>query len=471
MGSTFAGLSTALSSLYTQRRALETTGQNIANANTEGYSRQRVDMKAAAGTPVPALYSVFDGAGAGVSVSDVVRLRDDFLESRGRAEHARGGYLDARQQILARVENVFAEPGDTALASQLSDFWTGWGDVVNQPGNPAVRTQLIERGATVADGLRAAYDGLNSQWKTVRVQLDAYATQVNTAADAVAQLNQTIMQQKAAGLPTNELADQRDLHLMELAKLTGATTVARDDGTVDVFVGGSSLVSDAASRHVVAVGAQDMVNQATDTVMFRWESSTGPVAALSGGQLAADLETLNTVLPDYVTDLNAVAKNLADTVNAVHSAGYGMDSTGALDTAGDFFGPNVGAVVTARTISVLITDPRDLGVSGLTGALDGSNAAKLAALATKPDGPDAEYRTLVVGLGVAAQTAQRRADIQTRVSADMDTLRSADAGVNLDEEMTNMISFQRAYEAASRVLTSIDEMLDVLINRTGLVGR
>jgi flagellar hook-associated protein 1 FlgK len=467
MSSTFGGLTTALSSLYAQRRALDVTGQNIANANTEGYSRQRVDMQAVGSNPVPALYSVSNSAGAGVTVSDVTRIRDTFLESRGRAEHAQTGFLDARREVYTRIENVFAEPGDTALAAQLSDFWAGWGDVANQPGNEAVRAQLLQRGAVVADGLRSAYDGLGSQWGTLRTQLDAYATQVNGAADAVAQLNGTIKQQQASGLPTNELTDLRDLRLMEIAELTGANTVVREDGTVDVFVGGSSLVAGDVSRHLVAVGALALDNQAGDKVGFRWGSETGPVAAVTGGQLAASLDVLGEIIPGYAAELDGVAVRLADRVNAVHTTGYPMDGT---DPAGAFYASSAGPL-SARTIRVAVTDPRDLGVAGTAGTLDGSKAAALAAVGRQTDGPDAEYRALVVGLGVAAQTAQRRSEIQSRVTGDIDALRAADAGVNLDEEMTNMIAFQRAYEAAARVLNSVDEMLDTLINRTGLVGR
>lgn len=476
MGSTFSGLSTALSSLYTHRRALDVTGQNVANANTEGYSRQRVDMEALSGMPVPALHSVWDGAGAGVGTAGITRLRDAFLESRGRAEHAYSSYLGAQNEVYVRLEGVFAEPSDTALASQFDDFWAGWSDVANQPGNEAVRTQLLQRGAVVADGLRAAYGALDSQWTTLRTQVDAYVTDVNSAADAVAQLNQAIMQQQAAGLPTNELADQRDLFLMELAELTGATAVSRDDGTVDVYVGGSSLVTGQVARHLVAVGAEQMDDQAADPVGYRWGSDTGPVASVTGGRLAAALDTLSGTIPGYVTALDAVAQALVDRVNDVHDNGYDLNG----DPGGAFFAvsalPGVGA---ARSIEVVITDPRKLAaattnqvIAGVTsGTLDGGNAAALAAVATAADGPDAGYRALVVGLGVATQTSQRRSEIQSRVAADMDVLRSASAGVNIDEEMTNMIAFQRGYEAASRVLTSIDEMLDVLINRTGLVGR
>jgi flagellar hook-associated protein 1 FlgK len=426
-------------------------------------------MQAATATSVPAVHSTSDGIGAGVTVSDVARLRDTFLEARGRAEHGSSAYLAARNEVYGRIENVFAEPSDTALASQLDDFWNGWSEVASQATNTAVRSQLLERGRVVADGLRAAYDNLDAQWNTLRTQLDAFATDVNTAADAVAQLNRTIQQQKTAGLPTNELADKRDLHLMELAKLTGATTVARDDGSIDAYVGGSALVSGVAARYLVPAGSRQLVSQADDPVLFRWGSQDGPAAAVTGGRLAASLDTLNKIIPAYGDGLNDVAAKLAERVNEVHGAGYPMSGTG---TAGDFFtSGTAGVPITARTITVAVADPRDLGVSGIAGSADGGNADALARLGKLADGPDAAYRRLVVGLGVEAQAAQRRADIQARVAADIDVLRSADAGVNLDEEMTNMITYQRAYEAASRVLTSVDQMLDVLINRTGLVGR
>src|SRR3954451_3950853 len=122
MTSTFGGLNTALSALYAQRRGLDVTGQNIANANTEGYSRQRVDMRSIGGQEVPALYSVWNGAGAGVDIASVSRTRDAFLEARGRAEHGQAAYLTSQAQTFSNIESIFQEPSDTAMQSQLDDY-------------------------------------------------------------------------------------------------------------------------------------------------------------------------------------------------------------------------------------------------------------------------------------------------------------------------------------------------------------
>jgi flagellar hook-associated protein 1 FlgK len=161
--SLLGGLNTALTALHAHRAGLDVTGQNIANANTEGYTRQRADLRAHGGPPVPAIHSTWPGAGGGVSVDDVVRLRDTFLENRGRSEHAQQAYLGTLDQAYGFVENILAEPSDTALAAQLSEFWAGWHDVANNPADLATRNQVLQRGAVVADGLGAAHEALGPQ--------------------------------------------------------------------------------------------------------------------------------------------------------------------------------------------------------------------------------------------------------------------------------------------------------------------
>jgi flagellar hook-associated protein 1 FlgK len=459
--SSFSGISTALSALHSQRRGLDVTGQNIANANTAGYSRQRVDMQAVGGTTVPAIHSVWTGAGAGVGVTDVARIRDAFLEARGRAEHAQGTYLTARQQVFTQLEDIFTEPSDTALQAQLADFWNGWADVSNRPDDLAARNQLLQRGAVVADGLRNASDAMSGQWRTIRTQVDGYAADINEAAAAVADLNQAIQRATSAGLPVNELSDQRDTHIMRLAELTGANAIPRENGSVDVLVAGSSLVTGTLARRVEVGGGTRLDDVMADptgmAVGLRWSDGSGP-AVVNGGTIAGALESLNTVLPKYMGKIDGVAKSLADTVNAAHTGGFDLDGN-----AGTAFYSGT----TAATIGLALTDARQVAASGVAGSLDGSNADKLAELTAAED----TYRALVAGLGVESQTAGRRADIQTRISRDVDGQRESVAGVNLDEEMTNMLSYQRAYEAASRMLNAVDEALDTLINRTGLVGR
>src|SRR5919197_784425 len=172
MAGSFGGLSTALSALTAQLRGLDVTGQNIANANTEGYSRQRVGLQATGGSEVPAMYAVWSGAGSGVSVTDVARLRDAFLDARARTEHATSSYLTGRQQVYGQLEGLLGEPSDTGLQAQLGEVWSAWHDVANNPGDQSARAVLLERASTVAGTLNDTHAALASLWSATRDQLD-----------------------------------------------------------------------------------------------------------------------------------------------------------------------------------------------------------------------------------------------------------------------------------------------------------
>jgi flagellar hook-associated protein 1 FlgK len=465
---TFSGLSTALSGLQAARRGLDVTGQNIANANTDGYTRQRVQQQSVGAPEVPALWSVYEGAGGGVDVTGIVRLSDEFLTARARGEADTLAQLTGRQQAMVGVESVFGEPGDTGIASQLSDLWSAWHDVANRPGDLAARAQLLSRTSTAADGLRAAHLKLDAQWSATREQLAVSIESVNTTAANVAELNQAILRSTLAGVPVNELRDQRDQLIDRLAQATGAVARAGENGTVDVYLGGIALVRGERAETLSVAGAASMTDLRSGNSpapSVTWTSTGAPVTL--GGEAGARVESLGVTIPGYADALDTVAVALRDTVNAAHTAGYDLD--GNAGTA------MFSATATAKDIAGLISDPRKLAASGQapspTPSLDGANASALAEIGRGAGSPDAVYRQLVVNVGAAAETANRRLEIQTAVSAQAASAREAAAGVNVDEEMVNQLSYQRAYEAAARVITSIDEALDVLINRTGLVGR
>jgi flagellar hook-associated protein 1 len=197
--------------------------------------------------------------------------------------------------------------------------------------------------------------------------------------------------------------------------------------------------------------------------------------------MGAMLDTMNTIIPDITGKLDEVARKLATTVNTALAGGVdsnGDPVAGGYDINGDPGTPMFDGV-TAKTITVLIDDPAKVAFSkgfpldpdNAIAALDNGVADVLADVGTAGTGPDQTYQAMIGQLGVAAQASARRSEIQDSVTDQVDTTREAESGVNLDEEMTSLLTYQRGYEAASRVLTTIDSMLDQLINRTGLVGR
>jgi flagellar hook-associated protein 1 FlgK len=446
--------------LYAQRRALDVTGQNIANANTEGYTRQRVNMQAQVGSISAAMYSKTDGLGSGVGITDVTRLRDEYLENRGRTEHGNSAYLAAQSASYSSIEDAFAEPNSTALQAQMGQMWDSWSDVANNPKDAAARSALIEQSSTVADKLNDLHGTLAGQWSNSRTQLSAYASEINTTASTVAQLNDSIVKAKATGLTVNELEDRRDVAVMHLSELTGATASARQNGAMDVFVGNSTLVSEFSTSTLQVTGAQRLEEQSTDPLTLRWAGTQQP--AQPGGTIGSMADTMTTIIPGISASLDAVAKQLADSVNLLHTAGFSADGT----TGQDFFAGD-----SAGTIKVAITDPAKVAYASTTATLNHSVADAMADLGSSATGADAGYQAMIGELGVAASASTRRNDIQTNVTDQADADRESTSGVNLDEEMTNLLTYQRGYEAASRVLTTVDSMLDQLINRTGLVGR
>jgi flagellar hook-associated protein 1 FlgK len=466
MGTEFGTIGTALSALQAERKALEVTGQNIANANTAGYTRQRAVMTAVGGSVIPAMYSKSDGVGAGVNLTDVQRLQDAFLEQRGNTENGTLSNLQSMQSTLSDIENSFGEPGDGGLQALLSSYWNGWDDVANNPGDAAARTALIGTAQSLATGLNVAAGSLSSQWKSSRESLQSIVNNVNGTAANIASLNKAIVAATSAGNHPNDLMDQRDLLIRQLSTQIGASTRVNSDGSTDVFVGGSALVSGSLSRQLTVSGATAVDQATSNPVNLSW-ADTGQVVNTASGQVGGLLNALNATIPSYASQLDAVAAQLVTSVNAQQGAGY--DLTGAV--GGPFFDP---AKTTAASITVVLTDPNGVAASSNPPALDangnpvvsldGSNAQKLANFSST--GADALYRQMIVRLGSESQSAQQKVTTQQSVVQQIQQSRDSAAGVDLDEEQTNLITYQQAYNAAAKFLSVIDSVLDTLINRT-----
>jgi flagellar hook-associated protein 1 len=464
MSSTFTGITTALNALMAQRQAIDVAGQNVANANTAGYTRQRADLTAVSATGHGGLFTKIDAPGWGVQVSSVTRIVDGFIDSRQRDAHASNAFATAVQGAWTGVEQVVNEPSDTGLSAQLSAFWTSWQDVANHPEDTAARSQLLSQAGTLVDTITSSRSAIDSQFTTSRNQLSAVAQQVNSTARSVAELNDRVRTAQATGSQVNELADQRDQLVLQLSELTGAASRANDDGTVDVMLGGSMLVSGVRSSTVQVAGAQNVDSVAsTPPGPVRLEFSDGRAVSVSAGQTAGLMSALNSVYPSAAAGLDTVAASLATSVNALHASGHGLD---------DAVGRNFFAGSSARDLAVAITDPRQVAAAeGTAGALDGTLADKISLLSGATNGPDITWRSYVAKVGVDSQAASRRSALQEVVKQQADGARDSMSGVSVDEEMTNLLMFQRAYEGAARVMTAVDQTLDTLINRTGLVGR
>ncbi|MGY1668930.1 flagellar hook-associated protein FlgK [Geodermatophilus sp. SYSU D00696] len=471
--SSFSGLNTASTALWAAQRGLDVTGQNIANVNTAGYSRQRVDLAAMGGTAVPAIHSVSTAVDGGVDAEKVRRVRDALLEARAQLETSAGSRLAAESEALSQVEDAFREPGDNGIQAMLSDVWSAFSELSDSPRTEAARSAVLERLDVLADGIRTTRAALDQQWDQTRDGVQALVADVNTAAASVAELNGAIRQATLSGLPVNELSDRRDALVLQLATSIGATGVPRADGVVDVTVGGTSLVAGSTSTAVRLAGADNPDGVGTDAP--RLVTAPGGTTLRPGGTAAGQLTALTATVPAYRAELDAFARSVATTFNTAHTAGYDNDGNPGRPLFDDGAG---GTTVTAANLTLRSLTPQQVAAArtrpadaGNAPSADGDNADAFFQLSLATDGVDATYRRLVVELGVQASVATRKVEVQSVVAAQVDAARESVSGVNLDEEMTNMLSFQHAYSAAARMVSAIDQALDTLINRTGTVGR
>jgi flagellar hook-associated protein 1 FlgK len=335
------------------------------------------------------------------------------------------------------------------LAEQLNDFWNSWAAVGNDPGSTAARTVVLQQAGTVANQLNAMSASLQDVADTTAQTFAAHLKSVNDAATQLADLNGKIAIATATGTQPNGLLDQRDSLLDQLATLAGGVATINANGSADVTVGGVALVTGNAAQAMSADSAYAV-------------SISGSPVSLTGGSTAADVHALTVDVPKYQGRLDAVAAALANTVNSAQTSGY--DLSGAA-------GAPLFSGTTAATITVSLSSPGGIAASSTPGGnLDGSHATALSQTGTAANGPDIVYQTLVGDVGAASAQAQQQQTTQHAVADSVDQVRDSTSGVSLDEEVSNMLTYQQAFQASSRVLTTLDEMLDTLINHTGVVG-
>jgi len=449
MQSSFGGLTDAAAALAAQRYALDVVGQNVANAATAGYFRQRAELaETGAVVGAPSLYATQQRS-TGVTANGTTRMDAPVLVARSRVEHGRDESLGAQAATLDAIESLVDEPSDNGLAEQLNTFWNSWGTVANYPDSLAACNVVLQQASGIAKSLTSMSGVLSQIATTTTDALSQAVSDMNALAGTLTTLNRSIAIASASGTPSNTLLDQRDALLMRLAELGGAQTTLQSDGTATIQFGGQTLVTGTAINLIGLTGSQLDVG--------------GVLVNPTGGEAEGMVTALTMILPTYQGKLDAVANALAATVNSAQAAGF--------DLAGNAGSPMFSGT-SAATISVAMTDPTALAASGTAGGnLDASNALAMSSFGDVPGGADVEYRQLIATLASQSQQATQRTQIQQTVTTSVDTLVESTQGVSIDEEASSLLTYQRAYQASSRVLTTVDELLDTLINSTGRVGR
>ncbi|MEJ6950164.1 flagellar hook-associated protein FlgK [Natronospora cellulosivora (SeqCode)] len=553
----FSTLNTALKSLQVQKKSLDVTGHNIANANTEGYSRQRAVHTAADPYTVVGM-GMPTGAGqvgTGVKLEEISRVRDQFIDAQINGEKQSLGYWDKRYQGLHRIELIFNEPSDSSLGESMNQFWGSLQDLSNDPEDPAVRETVKQRALTLSDTFHSLDNQLTSYKNSLNDDVSTMVNEVNSYATRIADLNKQIVRVQGAGKKPNDLMDKRDLLFEEMNKLVNVQGRVDQRGSLNISISGINMVSHS-DTHLLNI-ERGPEGSYEDTVVF---SRTGTEAIIEAGELAGVLNIRDEEIPHYKDQLDTIASELIENFNQVHRAGYDFNGEAGQDffVGDDAFSIGVATEIsndvnkiaagslldelgvirinnfemdseedfsyeievienvmeneentftyTIReygadgeesevytntitysqvndenffislpeefnsTMEFKIEGAGELSITSTRAAGDGDNAFRLADVINgrklMNDGKATlldYYKSTISVVGVDGQRANQMVDNQNVLVDQLNNHRISVSGVSLDEEMANMIQYQQAYTAATRVITTIDQMLDSLM--------
>jgi flagellar hook-associated protein 1 FlgK len=467
-----------LSGLTAQQLALDVTSDNITNVDTPGYSEQTAELATGPTTVNNGL-----ALGNGVQVTTVQRSYDSFLQSQMVAANAASGQATTTNSTLTMVQTQFNDLNSAGLSTSLQGFFSAWQSLSTDPTGVPERQAVISAGQQLADNFNQVSTSLTGEQTSLNQSLTGLTSTINTQLSQVAQLNGQIEEAQAEGGQANDMLDQRDLLVQQLATNVGVTSTVQSNGTVNVnLTSGQALVTGTNSAtlslqaNAANSGNYDVYlsppggGSAADATSY----IGGPSNSL--GNLGATLEIRDTTLPGYLSSLNELASTLVSQVNTVQSTGFGL--TGG--TGVDFFNPATATTpVTAANIAVGITSATDVAAasSGTDGSGDNVNAQTMANLYTTPLSMTGGtmtmgdfYDALVGQVGVDVQSAGVAQTQTTSMVSQLTAMQTSNSGVDLDQELTNLTTYQYAYQGAAKLITTASEMYDTLLSLVGAAG-
>jgi len=451
-------LSTALDGLNAASYGLSSTGQNITNVNTPGYARRTVELETR-------------GQGLnGVNVAGLRRVTDTVLERRQYQAIGLSSAASERDSQLAGLEAMFDDASGSGLSDALSAFYGSFSALASNPSDPTARANVLSRADALSSRVRDSADGIALARAELLTKAQQTTAEVNRRAQQIAELNQQIVAARAQGQDTSNLEDQRAKVLLDLAPLVDTTVLTQGNGAIMVQASGATLVDDVSARTLaVDLSTSGDLRFTSQTV---GGAPTDVTRYLTGGTLAGIKEARDVDLAQVATQLDNLAYGIQTTVNAQHAAGFGLDGVGGRN----LFAVTATSQGAARAMAVssdVAGNPSAIAAASSAATTPGGsdNAVLLSRLALQPAvgtrSAAQAYGDLVGDVGARKASAADDVTLRESVATQMTAMREAASGVSLDEEMIALSKYQRAYEASTKVITTIDQLLEELLARLG----
>jgi flagellar hook-associated protein 1 FlgK len=397
----------------------------------------------------------------GVDVHSIQRQRNIFLDQQFREYSSQAERFASLDLQFVQVEAIFNEPSDSGLSSLIDEFWDAWLELADAPESMVLRNNLRERTRSLTDGFRRVYRSLQDKRKDINKEIDSTIGNINKTLKDIADLNGKIMASYSDRAQPNDLLDQRDMLLDELSKLVRINVNSKEDGGLTVIVESHVLV-DGANYSTLEVQASTDGDTSASTINV----STGNSLRITAGKLKGLLEMRDTYLPEYVNTLDQMARQLVNSVNAVHTAGYDLQG----DTGQAFFDPTKISAATITVAPEILADAGKIAASADASVGDNGVAQSIADLRNAllfENGSTTLgdfYNNLIGSLGLKASEVTSNRENYELVIEQLVFQRDSVQGVSLDEEMANLIKNQEAFNAAAKMVTKVNEMIETILN-------
>ena len=459
MANLLSSLEIGKRALNAQRLAITVTGHNLANVNTPNFARQRAEFDVGInGTPP-----------SSVEVAQIRQIRDKALDERVRRHAQDFAKADAQSNRLGELEALFGDLPGSGITDTLSEFWDGWQDLTVNPESEAARLTIIERGETLALELRRFHGEFLQTHININAEISNKVSQINQIAESIAELNGQIITTEGSGVNANDERDRREQLLVELSEHINIRLLEEENGSAKVLIGGVALVdgieASSLETDTVSAASRGITSSLANASVTEITALGGTEISITSGELAGLIEVRDVQIPELAGRFDLLADVLMDEINQLHRTGFGLDRTTDLD----FFSGN--SITDISVNPLLQTNPEKLGVAGVPDA-EGDNQIALAIAQKRSDrlftdGRETfeEFNNSTISIiGVQSQQAQREVENNELLVQQLTLFQESVSGVSIDEELSQMIQFQRAYEAAARYISTIDQLLETLVN-------
>ncbi len=448
----FGILSLGKRGIFASQFGMNTTSNNITNANTPGYARERTDL-------IPAFpqHTAYGPIGNGVDVATVQRLRDRAMDFQYWSQSSFLGNAESKEKYLNQIQNIFNDLNGDGFSNALDDFWNSWMNLSNQPNDMTSRSLVIEKSKALVSKFHEKASQLQSLSRSIVKDIQMTLDRINTLSKQIAGINSKIVQTNGSRFSNVSLMDKRDQLIDELSKLVNVSVTDGTNGATNVSVGSISIVDE-------ATATQLELDQSKAKLAIKFKN--GNDIQEIGGEIGGLLDVKNKIISKLQSQLNNFAKNFVTSVNTLHKKYYGLDGYNGRN----FFAP---AGISADTIALnkeLAKDPKQIGVSSDGSIGDNSGALAVVHLKDQTIMNSGEstfsefYGQLISEVGETANQNALAISENKAIVQSLDNQRQSVMGVSIDEEMVNMIKYQHSLQAASKVISTTDEMIQSILN-------